>query len=219
MEGDLRIILAKVKILCGIKEIPSDEMVLMMMGYLRKHLRTFTLEEILLAAEMNLSGEVHDGSGKRIEHYGQLDIVFISSLLRGLTLRKHQAFKKIRELRDDQAPRERKVASPKECYDGLLEHLKHHMEFPEFWNWSATFQYMYSSNCFKETDEEMAAWFAKESEKVLESLRLQLSTCSGSVERQAIQLLMKPDAIRMECRKIYVKRCLAPGPGEKRISR
>jgi hypothetical protein len=213
-EGPFRMLMIKLGVLYGIPEqkLPADELLGVMILYLNKHFRTATLEEILLAAELNLAGEIQDPTtGKQIQTFGEIDIRFITTLLRAHSIRKVKAYQELSRIRADQAPKERQVATPKECYEGLLQYLEEKSMLPEFWNWNAVFEFMWKEKLFTETVDEMKAWKEKEAAAIRQEILSELSEVPTIMEsaRASLSQQLEVQSIESECRKRYIKKCLS----------
>lgn len=208
-EGALRNVLGKIILLCGVKEAPSREMVVMMLEFLRKHYSRITFAEILIAAELNLAGAIADTDGKRVEHYQQIDIPFITSLLNAYQNRRRQAFAPQARVVEDV---DRTRMSHKEAYDGYMKFVKENNAPPTAWNWTGVFRHAYETQQMPMSREQMSAWYELEAQKIDAELMARKKLAANLLERREIEIQMLDEAVKAECRKRFVLEFLTNTP-------
>lgn len=206
---DFAVVIAKLSAMYGFGEPPSDAILDFMFGFFKENYRTYTLEEIVTAGKLNLTGEVTSPDGKKIEHYGKLDIPFITSLLGGLQLRKTKAFKELQIKAASKEPAH-VPSDPKEHYEGLIKFVEDYRDLPIGWDWSSVFDYMWSEKLFTDSPDQMKAWFKSKSAELIQTYTMRIKTASSLIERRHLEMSMSDDAIKIECRKIYIQNLFAP---------
>lgn len=169
------------------------------MRFIREHYSGLSVEAMIHAFELNAAGML---SYKRHEHYQNFGIEFIADVLGDYTDLKRRVNTTVKRLLS--ANEQDTDVTDQDCYDYLVSFVKKNGHPPIAYNWQKVFNYMKSSGMVTESDEWMAEFKKKVSDKMLGENSVQKLKTPNSIDRINIDRQFNEENIQKRCRKEYV---------------
>jgi len=138
-DGDLKSMLSYCCIMVGIHRVPSDDVKMVIVGYLRKYHGGMTNKQVAQAFELAATGMYGTACP---EHYQNISPQYISEVLTCFTMKVKTVVDKAKraefQMQIEQAPK----STPEQYYAGLLKAIDKHQFIPMIWAWEEVCEHL-----------------------------------------------------------------------------
>lgn len=174
--SELGLLILKIEILYSIKEenLNSDDDIILIHNFFKKHYRSLTLAELLEAAELNLKDELKveysSGHWSQINPYGYIDLKFLTKLISTYQVRKIDAFREFRmfsvnPMENKSLPQDQHTNE--DWYKSLVKYIKEENQMPLIYPFEFVFIHMWNAGMIKESKQELQEFYNQIEAKVV----------------------------------------------------
>lgn len=195
----IEIALSSLYITLGFSKPPEQIEVIAVAQSLKKYHSMLTVEEIIVALEMNVAGLL----GETIQHYQLFSVEYVTSVFNKFLDHKYEVMKKFtQDLSHARKLEEPKKATPEQAYKFILNYVKENNQVPITADWSAAFDWMWSQKMLDV--EQLKEFMNAEKPKYEASCKMKLATAATELERRIILDELSEGAISYHLRKKYL---------------
>lgn len=186
------------------ENLPSDEVLELMISHAKQNWGMFTIEEIELSVILNIEFKYNE----HIQFFGNLSVQYISTCLYKYNQLRGKALFSERQRHDALAQPQTHLSDEENnelLYDGMVKFVNEQHRLPEFWNFTAVFYHMQDTGKLDHWDNLRKADLRSQVEAEMNANRQRNRKLAISLdERRANTGEVPEEDIREECRKRVV---------------
>lgn len=199
-ETVLRITIARIGVLVGIKNLPDDDTIRILLDFILEYHPWITMDELYMSAEMNLAGLFPT----KVEHYGLIGTDYLSCLIGYFKGSKEKAVNIAKMLLPPPPPEP--LPEDRTMYEGLLNISRSTGSIPEHWDFIGAYRHLLRSGLITDTIQEKQE-LRNEVEDIIqgEMEDIKRRGTFRMIQGQ-LQEMQSETYIRFRCQKEYVRR-------------
>lgn len=186
----------------GIQNVPQQDHLEMVVGFVQRNFPNLTMREVSLAFELHAMKELETDA----IHYGTLNIEFVADVLKSFGVKRYPYIERFRRERDAPPERPKLQADPtvvrqielRAHYDMIVKFCDEHGKIPAIADWVSAFHFLEQEGMIHMTNEEKAAYVVEVKRRAKE--RIDRENIGDVMRMNLLNELDKPAEIKWLCR-------------------